>query len=62
MKINDIIEMLISKIIDECGEIIIQNMDFIDIRIGINNLEKLFFYEKMNISFSDLLFKTSNDR
>jgi len=62
MKINDIIKMLISEIMDERGEIIIQNMDFIDIRIGINNLEKLFFYEKMNISFSDLLFKTSNDR
>ncbi len=37
VKINDIIEMLISEIMNKCLKIIIQNMDFINMGISRNN-------------------------
>ena len=62
MQVNDIVKMLIFERVGERVKIIIQCMDFMDIRVCRKYLLKLFFHDKMNFGITELFFKTADYR
>ena len=62
MQVDDIVELLVTNSLHRCSIVVVEVMEFVNVRIANGNCFELFFGKKMNLCPRHLLFNATDGR